>query len=129
MKPHDATRRKRYGRREHELRQRDLGTAYRLTAPKPTDRLACRAGACDPSEVANVSKQLHDALIVANPIRSGPVRWVIYDTGDLAEVEKILRTARFHPQSDLLAWIAAHRGVQLVLAWVPVPLPYALVES
>jgi hypothetical protein len=87
--------------------------------------VACRAGACDADQVETVMRQLHDALIVANPVRSGPVHWAIYDTDDLAEVERLLRIARFHPATDLLSWIGANRGVKLVIATVPVPVAAA----
>lgn len=83
--------------------------------------VACRAGACDADQVEVVMAQLHDALIEANPVRSGPVRWSIYDTSDLLEIEQLLRIAKFHPATDLLEWIRANRGVKLVIATVHVP--------
>lgn len=87
--------------------------------------VACRAGACDSDQVEAVMKTLHDDLIAANPIRSGPVKWGIYDTGDLAEIERLLRIAKFHPATDLLDWIRANRGVRLVIATVHVPVAAA----
>lgn len=101
-------------------------TEPRLVAPAPTDLAAVRAGACSPDRVEEVCAELHDALIAANPVRSGPVRWAIYACDDLVEVERILRLAKFHPATDLLAYIARDpANTRLVVATVRVPARYA----
>jgi hypothetical protein len=98
----------------------------RLVPPSSTDMVACRAGACSPDMVDAVRGELHDALIEANPVRSGPVRWAVYGCEDLDEVERILRLANFHPATDLLAYIARDpANTRLVIATVWVPARYA----
>jgi hypothetical protein len=95
----------------------------RTIAETPVDEpslVAIRVALCYPDQAPRVRRELHDELIAAHPVRSGPVEWAHFETADREQLRPVLQTAH-HDNPETWNYITLHPGCVLVVAMVPVP--------
>lgn len=93
------------------------------------EMVAIRVGLASPDLVAATKRELHDALIEANPVRSGPVQWALYNTEDRARLRWVLEKAHRPDAQELMNQAVLHPGSILVVAMVRVPLEHVPPEA
>ena len=84
--------------------------------------VCCKLGgaANNPADIATARQQLHDSLIEKNPVRLGPVSWLVFPRDAAADV--IAEVASSPSDYDgLAAWLAAEDDAVLIVAMVDVP--------
>ena len=85
--------------------------------------VAVATGLAYPDDLAQLRRELHDGLIVRNPRRLGPVRWVEFGTEDRQRLRELLEKAGVVPAEaqQYVNRAILHPGVVLCIAMVEVP--------